>query len=722
MSDLHTLLIGRLGVEALPFWDMLQNPTHENVVNGVIASAAASMVLLGGLTVAGLLTWFGKWKVLWSEWLTSVDHKKIGIMYIVLALVMLTRAVIEAGLMRTQQAFGLSGGYLSSEHFGQLFSTHGSIMIFFMAMPFLTGLINYVVPLQIGSRDVSFPVMNSVSLGLTTAGAALVMISLLLGKFSTGGWSGYPPYTENSFNPGVGPDYWIWALTLASIGSTLSGINFVVTIYKRRAPGMKLFRMPLFCWTALCTSILMIFAMPPLTIATGLLALDRYADFHFFTNGHGGNMMNFANLFWLFGHPEVYIVILPAFGIYSEVFSTFSGKVLYGYKSLIYATMAIAVLSFTVWVHHFFTMGQSADVNSAFGIATMLIAIPTGVKVFDWLWTMFRGRVRVTTPLLFSIGFMMLFVIGGASGVLLANPSIDFQVHNSLFLVAHFHNVLIPGTLFGLLAAYNFWFPKAFGFRLDERWGKISASCWIVGFILAFFPLYALGLMGMPRRTLAYGEAAYVPFTQVALVGAAVIAFALFALVWQLRVSVRDRDANRVPAGDPWDGRSLEWAMAAPPPEYNFAVIPTVTSRDAFNEAKASRAAYQIADKYEPITMPKNSRPRHDGVRARHRRQLRPGVAHLVAGDRQRARADRRRDRAGFRARHRTRDPGRAGRTRAPPLAGQRGRSRPGQARARNRAGKPRVGAARARRRQHAMNCRIGSGRTHRPAPHETSA
>jgi cytochrome o ubiquinol oxidase subunit 1 len=480
-------------------------------------------------------------------------------------------------------------------------------MIFFMAMPFLTGVINYVMPLQIGARDVSFPVLNSISLGLTAAGAALVMVSLVLGEFSTGGWSGYPPYTEASFNPGVGPDYWIWAVTLSSLGSTMTGINFAVTIYKKRCPGMHLFRMPLFTWTALCTSILMIFAMPPLTVATALLALDRYLDFHFFTNDLGGNMMNFANLFWLFGHPEVYILILPAFGVYSEVFSTFSSKVLYGYTSLIYATMAIAVLSFTVWVHHFFTMGQSAHVNAVFGIATMLIGIPTGVKIYDWLLTMFRGRVRFTVPMVYALAFVMLFVIGGLTGIILANPTIDYQVHNTLFLVAHFHNMLIPGLLFGMLAAYHFWFPKAFGFRLNERWGMVSALCWISGFMLAFFPLYALGLLGMPRRTVSFTEPAYVPYTLVALVGAGLVACALLALFVQLWVSVRRREENCVFAGDPWDGRSLEWAVSAPPPEYNFPVLPEVTARDPFMVAKEDGQVYQAPGDYEDIKIPKNS-------------------------------------------------------------------------------------------------------------------
>jgi cytochrome o ubiquinol oxidase subunit 1 len=607
LADIFAHPLGRLSLESLPFWQMILAPTERNVINGVIATGAASMVVIGAIVTMALVTKYQKWGVLWSQWLTSPDHKKIGIMYVVLALVMLTRALVEAALMRAQQAFGLDGGFLSPDHFAQLFSTHGTIMIFFVVVPFLTGVINYVMPLQIGARDVSFPILNSISLGLTTAGAALVMISLCIGKFSTGGWFGYPPYTEANFSPGVGPDYWIWALTLASLASTFSGINFAVTIYKQRAPGMKLMHMPMFTWTALCAAIMMIFAMPPLTVATAQLALDRYLGFHFFTNSLGGNMMNYANLFWLFGHPEVYILVLPSFGVYSEVISTFSTKALFGYRSMVWATMAIAALSFTVWMHHFFTMGQSANINAAFGIASMLIGIPTGVKIYDWMWTLFRGRVRFTVPMVYSIGFIFLFVLGGISGILLASPTIDYQVHNTVFLVAHFHNVAIPGALFGLLAGYHFWFPKAFGFRLNERLGRVSALCWIFGFMLAFFPLYVLGLMGLPRRSVSYTEPSYVPLEIVAFLGAIVLTIALVTLVVQLWVSIKYRDKNRVFAGDPWDGRSLEWSVSAPPPEYNFAVIPVVTERDAFTLAKEVDKAYARPDTYADIETPRNS-------------------------------------------------------------------------------------------------------------------
>ena len=590
--DLQTLLLGRLRWDSLPTQEIIDAHDRYGLISGIVGCGAAGAAILGFVAVVVVLTRYRWWKPLWRDWACSVDHKKIGIMYIVLAWIMLARAIAEAGVMRTQQVVGYQGGgIVSPEHFAQLFTTHGTIMVFFMAMPFLTGLMNFAMPLQIGARDVSFPVLNSVSLGLTVAGAVLIMVSLVFEPFSTGGWSGYPPFTENRFSPGAGPNYWIWALTLSSIGSTLTGINFAVTIYKERTRGMRLMRMPMFTWTTLCTAILMIFAMPPLTVATLMLALDRYLEFHFFTNGDGGNMMNFVNLFWLFGHPEVYILILPAFGVYSEIFATFSGKTLYGYRTLVAATMCIAVLSFTVWVHHFFTMGQSASLNATFGIATMLIGIPTGVKIYDWMLTMFRGRVRFSVPLVYSVAFIFLFVLGGSSGILLANPTIDYQVHNTVFLVAHFHNVLIPGTLFGLLAGYTYWFPKAFGFRLDDRWGYRAAACWIVGFILAFMPLYVAGLEGMPRRLVSYSDSAFRGPMITAFVGAGVVTLALACLLIQLIVSVRNRQALAVPVGDPWDGRGLEWSIPCPAPEFNYFTQPRVHGSDPFMATKEARRA-----------------------------------------------------------------------------------------------------------------------------------
>ncbi|WP_170773339.1 cbb3-type cytochrome c oxidase subunit I [Ruegeria lacuscaerulensis] len=596
-------LIGRLSWDAFPIVGLIQTPN----ANEIVANAAAAVVLVGVVVVVGLLTWFRLWGSLWRDWLTSADHKKIGIMYIVFAIVMLARGVLEGVVMRAQQAAGPGDGFLEAEHFAELFSTHGTIMVFFVAVPFVFGVANFLIPLMIGARDVAFPVMNQIGLGLTVSAGMMLMVSLVVGAFSTGGWTAYPPYTGAAFNPGVGPDYWIWAIVVSGIGTTLTGINFAVTIYKLRAPGMTFMRLPMYCWTIICSSILIIFAMPPLGVAALMLAADRYLDFHFFTNDLGGNMMNYANLFWLFGHPEVYLLVLPAYGIYSEIFATFSAKRLYGYNSLVIATMSIAIMSFTVWLHHFFTMGQSALINAVFGIATMLIAIPTGVKVYDWMATLFRGRIRFSVPMLYGLAFLMLFVIGGLSGVILANPTIDYQVHNTLFLVAHFHNVLLPGVLFGLLAGYNYWFPKAFGFRLNETWGRISVALWTVGFMLTFLPLYFVGLMGMPRRSFSWEDPSFHPYMIVAALGSLVILAALLSVVAQLWVSIKQRETTRVPVGDPWDARTLEWSIPAPPPPYNFAVIPQVTDRDDFAETKERGAAYPTPDAYEDILLPRNT-------------------------------------------------------------------------------------------------------------------
>ena len=587
-------MLGRLTIDALPLYSW-------------VAMGGAVVTIVGGLLVAAVITWLGL-RYVWTEWVTSVDHKRIGIMYILLALVMLMRGFVDAIMMRSQQAIALnSDGYLPPGHFDQIFSSHGTIMIFFMAMPFLTGLINIAVPQQIGARDVAFPFMNSLSLWLTTAGAGLVLVSLVIGKFSTAGWTGYPPYSGAEYNPGVGVDYWVWAILISGIGTTLTGINFVVTILKRRAPGMTLMRMPLFTWTALCTSVLMTFAFPALTVVCAMLALDRTFGMHFFTNAGGGNMMNYVNLFWIWGHPEVYILILPAFGIYSEVVATFSGKRLFGYTSLVYATASIAILSFTVWLHHFFTMGSSATVNAFFGIATMIIAVPTGVKVFDWLLTMYRGRIIFHPSMLWTLGFIVTFVIGGMTGVLLALPPADYLMHNTTFLVAHFHNMLIPGALFGYFAGYMYWFPKAFGFTLNKRWGVRSFWCWLIGFYLAFMPLYVLGFMGMPRRMEHYDIAAWQPYLIVAAAGALLILFGIAFLVIQLVVSVRERQQALDLSGDPWNGRTLEWLTSSPPAPYNFAVLPEVRDIDAFYDMKARGVSYSKPGRYHDIYMPRST-------------------------------------------------------------------------------------------------------------------
>lgn len=589
-------MFGKLSLSAIPY----ENP--------IIMIAVGSELLLA-LLILALITYYKKWTYLWKEWLTSLDHKKIGIMYVILALIMLLRGFSDAIMMRSQQALaaGTSHGYLPPGHFDQIFSAHGSIMIVFMAMPFLAGLMNIAVPQQIGARDVAFPFMNAISLWLTTAGALLVMVSLGVGEFSKAGWSGYAPLTERQYSPGTGVDYWIWAFQIAGIGSLMTGINFLVTILRMRAPGMTFMRMPMFVWTTLFTNVLMIWAFPVLTVALFLLTLDRYLGMHFFTSTLGGNMMMYVNLFWIWGHPEVYIVILPAFGVFSEVSATFSGKRLFGYKSLVYATAVIMVLSFSVWVHHFFTMGAGPNVNTVFGITTMMIAVPTGVKIYNWLFTMYRGRIRFTTPMYWTLGFISTFVIGGMAGVLLAVPPADYVLHNSLFLISHFHNMLIPGTVFGFFAGYVYWFPKAMGFRLDERWGKRAFWCWLTGFYLAFMPLYVLGFMGMPRRMEHYANLAWRLPLLIAALGVAVILIGILSQLIQLYVSFKARDANRDLTGDPWDGRTLEWATSSPSPVYNFAVTPVVYDIDAFTDMKEKGIAYRQPDQYHDIEMPTNT-------------------------------------------------------------------------------------------------------------------
>ncbi|WFU82418.1 cytochrome o ubiquinol oxidase subunit I [Bradyrhizobium sp. CIAT3101] len=591
-------LLGKLDWSAVPF----DQPIIMGTV-GVMVVAIGSV--LSWVTLKGYVPY------LWREWITSVDHKRIGVMYIVLALVMLLRGFADGIMMRTQQAVAVGGaqGYLPPEHFDQIFSAHGTIMIFFVAMPFVIGLMNFVVPLQLGVRDVAFPTMNSISFWLTASGVLLTNMSLAIGEFAKTGWFAYPPLSELQFSPGVGVDYYLWSLQISGIGTLLSGVNFVTTILKMRAPGMSYLRMPVFCWTALASNLLIVAAFPVLTALFAMLLLDRYLGFHFFTVDAGGNVMMYVNLFWIWGHPEVYILVLPAFGVYSEVAATFSGKSLFGYRSMVLATMAICVLSYTVWLHHFFTMGASANVNAFFGITSMIIGVPTGVKVFNWLFTMYGGRVRFTVPVLWTIGFMVTFVFGGLTGVLLALPAVDWQVHNSVFLVAHFHHVIIPGVLFGAIAGYNYWFPKAFGFKLDERWGKAAFWCWFIGFHLAFMPLYVTGLMGMPRRLQHSDVLAWQPWLLLAEVGAIVIFAGIICQIVQIVVSIRHREQLRDTTGDPWNGRTLEWSTASPPPAWNFAVLPRVSELDAFWAYKqrvlAKLPVQQHA--YQPIEVPKNS-------------------------------------------------------------------------------------------------------------------
>jgi len=588
-----TFLFGRL---------TLQDFVHEPIMAGAgIGMVLGLVAVLIGLTV------FKKWKWLWTNWITALDPKKIGIMYVVVSAIMLLRGFADALLLRAQQATNnnLPVELLNADHFQQIFSAHGSIMIFFVAMGLIAAMFNLLIPQQIGSRDVAFPFLNSVSFWLFVAGMILINAPLVVGEFSNAGWLAYPPLSGLEFNPGTGVDYWIWSLQIACIGSLLSGINFFVTILKMRAPGMTLMKMPIFTWSALGSTMLIMAAFPILTVTLGLLSLDRMIDTNFFTSTLGGNPMLYINLIWAWGHPEVYILVLPAFGIFSEVVATFSGKRLFGYKSMVYAIMAITVLSFTVWLHHFFTMGAGADVNTFFGIMTMIIAIPTGVKVFNWIFTMYRGRVRFTTPMLWFIGFIVTFTIGGLTGVMMSVPAADFQFHNSLFLVAHFHNMIIGGVLFGAFAGFAYWFPKFTGFVLNERIGKWAFWSWLVGFILAFGPLYILGFMGAVRRLDHYDPSlGWQGLFIVAGVGVAVIALGVFFQVLQIVVSIIQRKKNRV-GPDPWNARTLEWATHTPTPEYNFAVIPKVTERDAFWEMKKNPSKKKPA--YEDIWVPKSS-------------------------------------------------------------------------------------------------------------------
>jgi cytochrome o ubiquinol oxidase subunit 1 len=682
-------MLGKLTWDALPF-------------DQPIPMIASGVVVLGILAILGWVVIRGHLPYLWREWITSVDHKRIGVMYTLLAMVMLLRGFADAIMMRMQQSVAFhSQGFLPPEHYDQIFSAHGTIMIFFVAMPFMIGLMNFVLPLQLGVRDVAFPTLNSVGFWLTATGALLINISLVIGEFARNGWLPYPPLSELAYSPGVGTlvagvnlvttvlkvrtkgmnylrmpmfcwttlatnllivaafptlnsvgfwltatgallinislvigefarngwlpypplselayspgvgiDYYLWSLEISGVGTLVAGVNLVTTVLKVRTKGMNYLRMPMFCWTTLATNLLIVAAFPILTATLAMLLLDRYLGFHFFTNEAGGNAMMFVNLIWTWGHPEVYILVLPAFGIFSEVISTFSGKPLFGYRSMVLATMAICILSFMVWLHHFFTMGAGADVNAIFGIATMIIAVPTGVKVFNWLFTMYGGRIRFQTPLLWSIGFMVTFIIGGMTGVLMAVPPVAFVLHNSLFLVAHFHNVLIGGMLFGAFAGYTYWFPKAFGFRLHEGLGKAAFWCWLVGFYVAFMPLYVVGLLGMTRRMQHYDVPEWHPWLIVAACGAAVIMCGIALQIAQLVVSIRQRAQLRDETGDPWNGRSLEWATASPPPAFNFAFLPEVTGEDAFWQFKRRAAEQPRAEEkpeYQDIEIPRNS-------------------------------------------------------------------------------------------------------------------
>lgn len=594
-ADSTSLLFGKLTLEAIPY--------HEPIL--VVTFIA---VALGGLAVLGALTYFRLWGYLWNEWFTSIDHKKIGIMYIIFAIIMLLRGFADALMMRFQQAIAFNGneGYFPPHHYDQIFTAHGVIMIFFVAMPFVTGLMNFVVPLQIGARDVSFPFLNNFSFWMTVSGGVIVMISLFVGEFAKTGWLAYPPLSDIAYSPDVGVDYYIWGLQIAGIGTLLSGVNLIATILKMRAPGMSMMKMPVFTWTAFCTNILIVAAFPVLTAVLAMLTLDRYVGTHFFTNTDGGSAMLYVNLIWIWGHPEVYILVLPVFGVFSEIVSTFSAKRLFGYTSMVYATVVITILSYIVWLHHFFTMGSGASVNAFFGITTMIISIPTGAKMFNWLFTMYHGRIKYEVPMLWTIGFMVTFVIGGMTGVLLAVPPADFVLHNSLFLIAHFHNVIIGGVVFGVFAGINFWFPKAFGFRLNAFWGKMSFWFWLIGFYFAFMPLYVLGLMGVTRRMSQFDDPSLQIWFIIAAFGAFLILLGIGSFIIQIAYSIWKRDELRDETGDPWNGRTLEWSTSSPPPAYNFAFTPVVHEIDQYWFMKNNGYKRPLSG-FIPIHMPKNT-------------------------------------------------------------------------------------------------------------------
>ncbi|PRH89058.1 cytochrome o ubiquinol oxidase subunit I [Labrys okinawensis] len=591
-------MFGKLDLTAIP----LSQP---------IPLVTSGVVILLGFGVLALVIIKGWWPYLWREWITSVDHKRIGIMYCLLGVLMLIRGFADAIMMRTQQAVAINAeGYLPPEHYNQIFTAHGTIMILFGAMPLVLGFMNFLVPLQLGVRDVAFPTFNSVGFWLTASGALLVNLSLFIGEFARTGWLPYPPLSEATYSPGVGVDYYLWAVQISGIGTLITGINIVTTVLKMRCHGMSYLRMPVFCWTALASCLLIVAAFPILTATLAMLTLDRYAGWHYFTNTAGGNPMMFVNLIWAWGHPEVYILVLPAFGIFSEIFSTFSGKPLFGYRSMVAATLFICVISMLVWLHHFFTMGAGAAVNTFFGISSSIIAVGTGVKIYNWIFTMYGGRVRFEVPMLWSMGFVFTFVIGGLTGVLLAIPPADFLTHNSMFLVAHFHNVIIGGVVFGIFAGIEFWFPKAFGFRLHAGWGKAAFWFAFIGFWVTFTPLYVLGLEGMTRRLQHINFPEWSPWLSLSVVGIGILVLGAISQVVQLVVSIRQRDRLRDVTGDPWDGRSLEWATPSPPPFFNFAVTPNVEGEEAYWGIKLRAVESQQLSpepEYRPIEMPLNS-------------------------------------------------------------------------------------------------------------------
>lgn len=598
VAEYQSPLTGKLSLDVVPWHD-------------TIVMTTVSIIILGSIVLAGFVTYKKFWGPLWRDWLCSVDHKKIGIMYIILAIIMLFRGFADALMMTSQQASAMAGlnggeGYLPPEHFDQIFTAHGVIMIFFVATPLFVGLANYIVPMQIGARDMAYPFLNLVSLWFTIGAVVLINLSLFIGRFAATGWVAYPPLSGIHYSPDVGVDYWIWSLQLSGLGTTFTAINFLATIIKMRAPGMGLMKMPVFTWTIFCTFFLAVVVFPILTVAIAMLTLDRYAEFHFFTGGSGGNQGLWVNLLWAWGHPEVYFLVLPAFGMISEVVATFSKKRLFGYGSLIYATIAITGLSFVVWLHHFFTMGSGASVNAFFGVMTMIIAIPTGVKLYNWIFTMYKGRVIMSASMWWVVSMLLTFTVGGMTGVMLSIPTNDYVVHNSLFLVAHFHNTIIGGAVYGYFAGLTFWWPKMTGFKLNETLGKWSAGLWFVGFFVAWMPKYLAGFDGMTRRLYKVTDPAMAPYLYISFLGALIILAGIAVMIFNFWFSYINRNKPEYAdlSGDPWDARTLEWYGSSPPSFYNFAVMHEVSDRDEFDYMKKQGTAFKRPEKFEKIHMP----------------------------------------------------------------------------------------------------------------------
>ncbi|MEF3313726.1 cytochrome c oxidase subunit I [Paenibacillus sp. GYB004] len=536
------------------------------------------------------------------DWLTTVDHKKIGILYLIGGALFFLLGGLEAVLIRIQLIKPMNDA-IDASMFNQLLTMHGTTMIFLAAMPLIFAFMNAIIPLQIGARDVAYPFVNALGFWLFFLGGLLLNVSWFLEGAPDAGWTAYTPLSSSPQYSGKGIDFYVLGLQIAGIGTLIGGINFLVTIINMRAPGMSFMRMPLFTWASFITSGLILLAFPAITVGLVLLMFDRLFEANFFDISAGGNVVIWQHLFWIFGHPEVYILILPAFGIISEVISTFSNKRLFGYSAMVFATVIIGFLGFMVWVHHMFTVGLGPVANALFSIATMLIAVPTGIKIFNWLFTLWGGHIRFTTASLFALGFIPTFVMGGMTGVMLASPPADFQYHDTYFVVAHFHYVIVGGLVLGLFAGLYYWWPKMFGRMLNEGLGKLSFWTFFIGFHLTFFVQHFLGLMGMQRRVYTYlpGQE-FDTFNFISTIGAILMGVGtIFVLLNILITSMKPKNA---PA-DPWDGRTLEWAIPSPAPEYNFKQLPLVRGLDPlFKEKMEGRKEMTPAEPISAIHMP----------------------------------------------------------------------------------------------------------------------